>query len=323
LNTKKHLDYLAFKKGFFMFINKETYYKKSLSKEDLFKEIIRLKNSMNNKRFNFELPENHIRITDNYLLGLLEGDGSFYLNKTDMSVRVSLPTITLDRFLLDKIREFLLNKLDKYSSILGSSTKLINILDKQRIGTNKAITILEIYQIDYICNIFIPYLDSLQFRTKKYLDYLDFKMIAFLIFEGKHLLEEGKNLIIKLGDSMNNSRLSNNSNRITLDNKTKSELTLLMKSEPLICVDSEGRAMIKKTNKYIRSTYIIETNFIGGSISYFSNGISCAKALHISINTLTQRLTDGKPVKNKNGLITALKVKRIKAYSPQTKNFSL
>jgi hypothetical protein len=148
-------------------------------------------------------------------------------------------------------------------------------------------------------------------------------MIAFLIFEGKHLLEKGKNLIIKLGDSMNNSRLSTNSNRITLDNETKSELTLLMKSEPLITVDSEGRAMIKKTNKYIRSTYIIETNFIGGSISYFSNGVSCAKALHISINTLTQRLTNGKPVKNKDGLITALKVKRIKAYSPQTKKISL
>jgi hypothetical protein len=64
-----------------MFINKETYYKKSLSKEDLFKEIISLKDSMNNKRVKFELPENHIRITDNYLLGLLEGDGSFYLNK--------------------------------------------------------------------------------------------------------------------------------------------------------------------------------------------------------------------------------------------------
>jgi hypothetical protein len=56
-----------------------------------------------------------------------------------------------------------------------------------------------VYQIDYIKNILIPYFDSFQFRTKKYIDYLDFKTIVFLIFEGKHLLENGKELIIKLG----------------------------------------------------------------------------------------------------------------------------
>jgi len=312
LNTKKHLDYLSFKKAFLMYINRDT---SSLNKQDLYSNILQLKDSMNNKRASFDLPENHIRITGNYLVGLLEGDGSFYLNKTDMTVRVSFVTTTQDKILLEKIREFLLSQLDEPSCVLGSSTKLININNKKAIGNNKPISILEIYQIDYIFNILIPYLDSLRFRTKKYIDYLDFRTIAFLIFEGKYLTSPGKELIIKLGDTMNNNRLSTNPNRLILDENQKSELDALIKSDPLISVDSEGRAMIIKEKKYIRSTYIIKAIFLNGSISYFTNGVSCAKALHVSNNTITQRLNDGKPVKNKDGLTSALTLKRIKAYS--------
>jgi hypothetical protein len=78
LNTKKHLDYLAFKKGFYMYVNRAT---ASLDKQDLYSEIVQLKNSMNNKRENFDFPvdqQSHIKITGNYLVGLIEGDGSFY-----------------------------------------------------------------------------------------------------------------------------------------------------------------------------------------------------------------------------------------------------
>ena len=104
-----------------------------------------------------------------------------------MVPRVSLITITLDKLLLFAIRDFLLNQLDSHSKLLVTETKLINITDKKQIGNNKAISILEIYQIDYICNILIPYLDNFEFKTKKYLDYLDFRTIAFLIYDGKHL----------------------------------------------------------------------------------------------------------------------------------------
>lgn len=316
LNSTKHLDYLAFKEAFFRFKNRKT---SKLNKQDLYSNIIKLKDSMNVKRVKYDLPAGHIiRITGNYLVGLLEGDGSFYLNKQDMTVRVSLATTTPNKVVLEKIREFLLNLLDKYSYILGSNTKLISINDKKARGDNKPISILEISQIDYICNILIPYFDSIEFRTKKYIDYLDFKKIAFFILEGKHLTEKGKQLIIKLGDTMNNNRLSTNSNLLTLDNTTKSELDLLFKSKPLINIDSEGRAIVIHEKKYIRSTYIIKAIFLNGSINYFTNGVSCAKTLHVSNNIITQRLNDGKPVKNKEGLIVAQTVKRIKVYSSKS-----
>jgi hypothetical protein len=83
LNSTKHLDYLAFKKAFFMFLNRKN---SELNKQDLYSEILELKDSMNVKRVSYVLPSGHnIRITGNYLVGLLEGDGSFYFNKQDMS----------------------------------------------------------------------------------------------------------------------------------------------------------------------------------------------------------------------------------------------
>ena len=313
LNTTKHLDYLNFKKAFFMFKNRKS---SKLNLQYLYSIIIKLKDSMNDKRINFVLPESHnIRITGNYLVGLLEGDGSFYLNKHDLTSRISLVTTSVNRLVLEKIREFLLNLLDEYSYMLGSTNKLINISEKKTKSNYKSISILEISQIDFICNILIPYFDSIEFRTQKFQDYLDFKIIAFLILEGKYLTDRGKKLILKLGDTMNNNRLSTNPIPLILDETTKSELDLLIKSEPLIHIDSEGRAKIISDNKYIRSTYIIKTYFLNGSFNYFTNGVSCAKFLHVSNDTITKRLNDGKPVKNKEGLVVAQCIKRIKVYS--------
>jgi hypothetical protein len=159
------------------------------------------------------------------------------------------------------------------------------------------------------------YLDSIEFRTKKFYDYLDLKKIAILILEGKHLTEKGKELIIKLGDTMNNSRLSTNSDRKVLDAVINSALNSLIQSDPLISIDSEGRAMVTSEKKYIRSTYIIKVILLNGYISYFNSGISCAKFLHVSNDTITKRLNDSKSVKNKEGLVVAKQIKRIKVYS--------
>lgn len=73
LNTTKHLDYLAFKKAFF---NRKS---SELNKSDLYSKILELKHSMNTKRVSDVLPRGHeIRITGNYLVGLL-GGGWFLL----------------------------------------------------------------------------------------------------------------------------------------------------------------------------------------------------------------------------------------------------
>jgi hypothetical protein len=53
----------------------------SLSSSTNFDKIIQLKNTMNSKRENFVMPSfQSIRITPYWLLGLIEGEGSFCLN---------------------------------------------------------------------------------------------------------------------------------------------------------------------------------------------------------------------------------------------------
>jgi hypothetical protein len=47
---------------------------------------------------------------------------------------------------------------------------------------------LTISKLDYILNVFIPFLDSLTFISKKRLDYTDWKTVAFLRKE-KNILQ--------------------------------------------------------------------------------------------------------------------------------------
>lgn len=82
LNTIKHLDYLDFKKAFFLFKHR----KDGVSNlQDVYSNIINLKNGMNDKRINFVLPEFHsIRITGNYFVGFLVFFKNLFLNQTSL-----------------------------------------------------------------------------------------------------------------------------------------------------------------------------------------------------------------------------------------------
>lgn len=99
--SKKYLDYLDLKKAFLIF-RKGQKQKDLLNKDIYNSEILKLKNRMNDKRINFKMPKNQIKITANYLLGYIEGDGSFYFNKTNNTVLISLITITKDRIFFRK-----------------------------------------------------------------------------------------------------------------------------------------------------------------------------------------------------------------------------
>jgi len=71
LNSTKLMNFLDFKKAF-------QFYTNNTKTEDIVKEIINLKNGMNSKRTEFKMPDFHAPlITKNWLLGFVEGEGSF------------------------------------------------------------------------------------------------------------------------------------------------------------------------------------------------------------------------------------------------------
>lgn len=78
LNTTKHLDYLDFKQAFILY---DKYDKDKSAASRLIDQLLKLKNSMNN-RTNFNFPSDYkIVISDYWLLGFIEGEGSFYLER--------------------------------------------------------------------------------------------------------------------------------------------------------------------------------------------------------------------------------------------------
>jgi hypothetical protein len=74
LNTTKYLDYLDFKRAFIFYTEN-----KVKDKTKLIDQILSIKNSMNSNRTNFNFPSDHkVLISDYWLLGFIEGEGSFF-----------------------------------------------------------------------------------------------------------------------------------------------------------------------------------------------------------------------------------------------------
>src|SRR5206468_3675297 len=122
-------------------------------------------------------------------------------------------TLTLSQMpIILEIISYLKSQLDDFSLIKANDTKLFNIRTEKSRGNENSKVIFAIFQIDYLMNILIPSLDSMPFQTKKGFDFLDFKLITSLIYQGKHLLPEVESFILKLSHSMNNNRLSTNIN---------------------------------------------------------------------------------------------------------------
>lgn len=79
---------------------------------------------------------------------------------------------------------------------------------------------VSVYLSSYILNAFIPFLDNLDWHSKKELDYKDWKLILSLKQKGWHLSELGKEVITVLmnGARMNNNRLSTNTENLKNSN---------------------------------------------------------------------------------------------------------
>ena len=108
LNTTKYLDYLDFKEAFLFYQNRV----KTIKDGDIFNRLLDIKNGMNSNRINFNFPLEHkITITDYWLLGLIEGDGSFYLDRSKMEPIFSIAQSNIQLSLLEEIKNYLINKL--------------------------------------------------------------------------------------------------------------------------------------------------------------------------------------------------------------------
>jgi len=207
LNTTKYLDFIAWREAFFMYQEMK---KASLASKITIKEnILSLKDQMNKKRKSFVLtPDHKINITPYWLLGFIEGEAWFYVKKVKFTLIFGIGQTITQKAVIESIAQFLNNLIPENLPELKNRPNFIHVDTKDLYKNSKPFVYLTISRLDYILNVFIPFLDSLTFISKKGLDYQDWRTVAFLRKYGKHLTAEGKVLITNICNRMNSNRLT-------------------------------------------------------------------------------------------------------------------
>ena len=267
LNTSKHLDYLDFKKAFLFYLNRD----KNLNPEAVKDKILKLKNKMNTNRVHFDRPENYkIVITNNWLLGFIEGDGSFFLRRDNLTPVFSIENTGVQLPVLVKIKEFLENSLgfDKYSlyKLKNTSTIAISTI-KARSINGKSSVLLIIKNINVLNNYLIPLFSDMRFLTKKSKDFCDFKIICKAVYEGLYRKEKIRPLILKLSNTMNNFRLSTYKGS-AVKYLSQEEMEKLLDGTPTVkhlldgrVIDSETKKVLPRLNSCVYEIWEENENF--------------------------------------------------------------
>ena len=285
LNSSKRLDYLDFKKAFYLYKSRT-----GLSKE-LISQILDLKNIMNTQRTNFKLSQ--FIISKSWLLGFIEGDGSFSLRRTTIDPVFSIKLTESQLPLLIEIKKYLKNNLgfDTYSMQKLNSSSIISIGESKAVNNSKPLATLTIKNIHVLNNYFIPFFNECEFISKKGLDFNDFKIICKAVYIGAYRVKIIKDLIIKLSFTMNNFRLSTYLG--TVEPMSIHEKYEIINAKATIEHLSDGRQIDIETKKLIHnrsSSSIYEIIKSSGEILIKPNLAESAKELGIGFNTLKRQL---------------------------------
>lgn len=155
---------------------------------NVYDNIISIKNTINSFRINYsDYTLDSSMITDYWLLGFTEGDGSF--NITNNVAAFSLTQ--KDKKILDAISDYFENL--SISPINPKAFKPGKPNSVIRKGLNAYQ--LSITNIDVLVNYIIPFFERLTFHSRKNVDFKIWCLCVYIIFFGYHTLIQGKSLL--------------------------------------------------------------------------------------------------------------------------------
>lgn len=296
LNTHKHLNFLDFKKAYGLYVsNKE----RTL---ELVFEINTLKKGMNTNRSYFGKTESRkFRITPYWVLGFIEGEGSFHIINKDYYPRFSIGQSTKDLALMEELKNFF-NSLQGELHCANLERRSYHQKNVAYLSINNEINMvnLAISQRDYITNVFIPLFENLTWHSKKEKDFQDWKAILKIRNLGLHYTKKGLEIIKLILSQMNNNRLSS---KLRLNPLT--DRALLQIEVYKLCMEGsnfeekeDGRIFIKSLNRFFPTakTGVEVKDKDGLILNTFASLSGCAKFLGVSRSTVTTRLRESKPL---------------------------
>ena len=289
LNTTKHLDYLDFKEAFNLYLNREKDVKVELIKDT----ILDLKNKMNTNRVNFDRPENSkIVITKWWLLGFIEGDGSFFMRRDTFTPVFCIEITGVQYDVLIKIKEFLEKSLDfnQYSLYKLNNSSIIAVTTVKGRNNSKGSVAITIKNVRVLNNYIVPFLDDMTFLTKKGKDFKDFKIICKVVYNGAYKDEEIKKIILKLSYTMNSYRLSTNT--ASGSPLSKDEWDKLSSALPTVNYLFDGRVRDISTGKMLHQkiSCVYEILELGGEVLIANTLSEAASIVGVYPDTLSKYL---------------------------------
>lgn len=294
LQSSKYLNFLDFKKAFELYKTKT---QQPEIRDEIFKKVFEIKKGINTKRLDFTrsgeaLPSKEIIITPYWLLGFVEGEGSFFIStKYNYRLIFSLTQSIKDLALMREIKNFL------YKSFCEDKRELdyISLVTSKGRDNSKGAVQINISREDIINNKLIPFFNSMAWHSKKAKDYLDWIIILKLKQLGLQYTQKGLKVINLILNQMNNKRLSN-SKFIKADREYLNGLIDELLKEPSNLVKIEkGKIYIKSLNRYLntqaRDKISVEIKDKNGLVANMFNSISsCAKFYGLSRSSLHRKL---------------------------------
>lgn len=335
LNTTKYLDFLLFKEALLIFLWKD--HLNSVGRN----RIIEITNSYNNSRIDFKQPQDKkIVITPYWLIGFIEGEGSFNFTATKgenwISANFSISQTDVELPVMEAIKTYIdnlgLNPVNHKVYIDRCGLYHIESL-KDNVKGKYYIATSDLY---FIYHNFIPFFNNYNaaFLTKKRLDFEDWKLGVELKVNGLHLKPLGRELLLYIADNMNNRRLSTNkeiheySNNLlnfisTLNESGGISITNILKNlgPSLYKLGKNGEFINKNTNKTItKAKYYYAVNLenhqggelalpsgdlnkqinINNEIKIFKNVEEIAVFFEKSVNTVYLYIKNEKPFLHKS-----------------------
>lgn len=300
LNTTKHLNFVAWAKGFNLLQN----YK--ITKDPkLLDAIAQLKAEMNKFRKDFSFPSDYsVNITPQWFMGFFEGEGSLFVFRKNYTLGISIGQALIDEYVMVKLAEFL-NQLPGSNFLkscpagilCGKGHNVVRIYrtDKSE-GHSRGKIELVITQVDFIKSVLVPFFDSQPWHGKKYLDFIDFKNVLSLKDKGHHFSKEGKDLINLILSQMNNNRLSTSNNPIV----DKEELNIKVQTflhKPSNLELRDGRMWIVSEERFQseggKSKALELRDDQGNLVKAFVSIAECGRYLSISPTTVNKFIKKG------------------------------